>query len=808
MRRRTFLSALATATASAPITAQLSSEVRAASGQISPVECYSAASFTNASGGELTDSSVIAVWAEDTATNNDGDGNGDATIYSSGTPIPVVTAESNVVAFGSMLVEDSTNWQQGNEEFVLNTWDDELGGSGTVLWDNGHGQYYSLGKFSNFESYAEDNGYTVTGTSNLTGNLGSADAVVITSPTQSFTNSELSDLSNFVASGGSVFLHGQSDYSDYDETANMNDIASYLGLSFRFNDDEVLDTTNNGGADYAPLTDQFNTSFDYFADRTGLGLDKDKTYTVDVTEVTDGDTATVEFSDGSTESIRILGIDTPEKAANSSAERVQEWEGIESLDYLGTWGSNATTYATGELDGKTVDLSFDSEEPVRDAFGRVLGYIHYDADGSGTRDDFYNRNAVRDGFARVYGSGFGYHDSFWSAEDTARSNGTNVWGQSDPENTTEIRNRAVDDLFFPTTASVVTSTGGVADSRVPVYAESTATQNGGYSYSGDIPLAAVDESTNVAMLGSPLIDEGYESGEGFAVDTAGYENFVFLTNLIDYLTEATGDVLIDGGHGQFSAGYALSNDDAAYYQRFLEGVGISFEQSNSLDTFDLSRWRAVVVTTPADSFTQAEIDALSSFAADGGAVILVGAGTAPSGARTNLNDLASGLGSDLRLNDDQVTDGSNNVNGDSAIPTTTAFDTTFPLFEAYDGSLGGGDGGDDGDSGELVVAEIHEDAEGDDTNNLNDEYVVFENTGSGDLDLTGWYVQDEVEKTYSFPSGFTLGAGEQVTLHTGTGTDTQTDLYWGNTGSAVWNNGGDTVYVYDDSDSQYLSESY
>ncbi|MFB9805585.1 lamin tail domain-containing protein [Haladaptatus pallidirubidus] len=124
-----------------------------------------------------------------------------------------------------------------------------------------------------------------------------------------------------------------------------------------------------------------------------------------------------------------------------------------------------------------------------------------------------------------------------------------------------------------------------------------------------------------------------------------------------------------------------------------------------------------------------------------------------------------------------MTDGSNNINGDSAIPTTAVFDTSFPLFEAYDGSLGDGDG-DDG-SGDLTVAEIHEDAAGSDTDNLNDEYVVFENAGSGDLDLTGWYVQDEVEKTYTFPNGFTLGSGEQVTLHTGTGTDTQTDLYWG-----------------------------
>jgi endonuclease YncB( thermonuclease family) len=799
------MSALAAATATGPITATLGSDVRAASGDISPLECHSTSSFLDATGGELTDSSVIAVWAEDTATNHDADSNGDATIYSSGTSIPLVVSDSNVVAFGSMLVEDDTNWQRGNEEFVLNAWDAELGGSGTVLFDEGHGQYYDLASFSKFESYAENNGYTVTATSSLSSDLGSADAAVITSPATAFSSSELADLQNFVASGGVLFVHSQSDYGNHDTTANLNDFASYLGLPFRFNDDEVLDTSNNGGADYKPLTSQFNTSFDYFTDRDGLGLDKSKTYTVDVTKVADGDTATVQFADGSTESIRILGIDTPEKAANSSAERIQEWEGIETLSYLQTWGSNATDFGKSELGGATVELSFDQNEPLRDTYGRVLGYIHYDATGDGIRDDFYNLRAVETGNARVYGSGSSYHDDIWRAEDTAQSNGTGVWGQSDPDASSEIRNRAVDDLFLPQAASVKTASGGVSDSRVPIYAESTAAQSGGYAYNGDIPLAAVDESANVAMVGSPLIDESYESSEGFAVDTSDYENFVFLTNLIDYMSDRSGDVLIDGGHGQFDASYAVSNDDAAYYQRYLEGVDLSFDQANELDTFDLSRWQAIVVTTPADAFTSAEIDALTSFVADGGAVVLVGAGTAPSSARTNLNDLASSLGTDLRINGDQVTDATNNVNGDSGIPTTTAFDTSFPLFDAYDGSTGG-DGG--SGSGDISIAQIHEDASGNDNNNLNDEYVVFENSGTGAIDLSGWTVEDEASHTYSFPSGFTLDAGAQVTLHTGTGSDTNSDLYWGNTGSAVWNNGGDTVSVYDDSGALYTSKSY
>ncbi|MFC5367208.1 lamin tail domain-containing protein [Salinirubrum litoreum] len=97
-------------------------------------------------------------------------------------------------------------------------------------------------------------------------------------------------------------------------------------------------------------------------------------------------------------------------------------------------------------------------------------------------------------------------------------------------------------------------------------------------------------------------------------------------------------------------------------------------------------------------------------------------------------------------------------------------------------------------TGQLEITEINADAEGDDGENLNDEYVVFENTGDGPLDIGGWTVSDEAGKTYTVPSGVTLEAGSQVTLHTGSGEDTATDLYWGQ-GSPVWNNGGDTVIV-------------
>jgi competence protein ComEC len=97
-------------------------------------------------------------------------------------------------------------------------------------------------------------------------------------------------------------------------------------------------------------------------------------------------------------------------------------------------------------------------------------------------------------------------------------------------------------------------------------------------------------------------------------------------------------------------------------------------------------------------------------------------------------------------------------------------------------------------TGNLEIVEINADAEGDDGDNLNDEYVVFENTGDGPLDIGGWTVSDEAGKTYTVPEGVTLESSAQVTLHSGSGEDTATDLYWGQ-GSPVWNNGGDTVIV-------------
>ena len=106
----------------------------------------------------------------------------------------------------------------------------------------------------------------------------------------------------------------------------------------------------------------------------------------------------------------------------------------------------------------------------------------------------------------------------------------------------------------------------------------------------------------------------------------------------------------------------------------------------------------------------------------------------------------------------------------------------------------------------LALVDIHEDAAGNDNENLNDEYLVFANRGEDALSLSGWTVTDAADRSYTFGT-YSLAPGERVTLYTGSGTDTETARYWGASG-AVWNNGGDTVTVRTSAGDVALQRAY
>jgi endonuclease YncB( thermonuclease family) len=565
----------------------------------------------------LTDDSLAVVSAEPSATNEDSDGSGDAVSYPDDAAIPLVAVDGSVAGLGSPFITDEElDVTADNEEFMLNVYDAVVGGD-TVLWDEGHGQFYGLDSASQFESYAEE-GYDLQATQDLTADISSANAVVITSPSEGFTPAELDALLNFISEGGAVILHDQSDFDNFDETANLNDIADTLGVGFRFNDDQVLDDESNTGPPFVPVTGNFDSADPLFETREGIDDDPD----------------------------------------------------ARTTEYLTDWASNATEFAS-DLDGQNVTLFFDQNEPLRDPT-RLLAFIRYDATGDGTRDTLYNKQVIEEGYARAYGSSLSRHDAFWEAEWQARSENQGVWTESDLADADPYRDRAPTEIFVPVASSIRTAGSASIEDYANVFAEPTATQTDASDPSdGQIPLFGQDTDSRTAVCGSLLLDEGYERLEGFETDTAGYDNFSLVTGTINALTEGGELVYVDGGHDQFGTDYGLSSEDMAYYQRHLEGRQITLEQINDLTLDRLSDGHALVITTPASALTQAELNAVESFRDAGGAVVLLGSAAAPADAVAALNDVAATLGTPLRLNTDQVVDDSNNLADDGTLPTTT-----------------------------------------------------------------------------------------------------------------------------------------
>jgi micrococcal nuclease len=107
-------------------------------------------------------------------------------------------------------------------------------------------------------------------------------------------------------------------------------------------------------------------------------------------------------------------------------------------------------------------------------------------------------------------------------------------------------------------------------------------------------------------------------------------------------------------------------------------------------------------------------------------------------------------------------------------------------------------------SSDVTIDSITANPSGPDERVLNEETVTIVATSS--TDLTGWILRDgSSSHRFHFPDGFALDGS--VTIHSGCGTDTTTDLYWCEYGP-VWDNGGDTALIYDESGALVDSVTY
>ncbi len=109
----------------------------------------------------------------------------------------------------------------------------------------------------------------------------------------------------------------------------------------------------------------------------------------------------------------------------------------------------------------------------------------------------------------------------------------------------------------------------------------------------------------------------------------------------------------------------------------------------------------------------------------------------------------------------------------------------------------------------IKITEFKWNAEGNDCENPNGEYVAFQNVCNFSCNLTNWTIMDESRNVYRFKV-LVISSGSKIKIHSGCGTDNSTDLYWCPSKSckSIWNNNGDTLYLLDENGEMILNYNY
>lgn len=97
-----------------------------------------------------------------------------------------------------------------------------------------------------------------------------------------------------------------------------------------------------------------------------------------------------------------------------------------------------------------------------------------------------------------------------------------------------------------------------------------------------------------------------------------------------------------------------------------------------------------------------------------------------------------------------------------------------------------------------VCVQISEVYDGEGASSLNSEWIELTNTCSSAEDLTGYLIKDSsASNSYLFKS-FMLNSKSKVKLYSGCSVDTSNSVYWQcpTRSGAVWNNEGDSAYLF------------
>ena len=143
-------------------------------------------------------------------------------------------------------------------------------------------------------------------------------------------------------------------------------------------------------------------------------------HTTTVTRIVDGDTLKV-FYLGSEESIRVIGIDTPESRVNKKTKRDAERSGLD-INTIIAMGKRATEYVKSLVKpGDLITIEFDAQE--RDRYGRLLCYVYL------SNGKMLNEEIVKAGYANVMTipPNVKYEDRFLKAYQEAREKDRGLW---------------------------------------------------------------------------------------------------------------------------------------------------------------------------------------------------------------------------------------------------------------------------------------------------------------------------------------------------------------------------------------------
>jgi micrococcal nuclease len=147
-----------------------------------------------------------------------------------------------------------------------------------------------------------------------------------------------------------------------------------------------------------------------------LGANTDSTNGVEgtwslVTAVVDGDTLKIEV-DGQAETVRLIGIDTPEV--------------VDPRRPVQCFGREASQKAKDVLLNQRVRLVADATQSERDKYGRLLRYVFLE-DGTS-----FNQLMIEEGYAHEYtydSNPYQYQSGFLTAERLAREGKRGLWNE-------------------------------------------------------------------------------------------------------------------------------------------------------------------------------------------------------------------------------------------------------------------------------------------------------------------------------------------------------------------------------------------